>query len=223
MDKVKAECQKLVSDVMGHLDPLEGTEYSHLADSVRIELENKIKDLLEAIQNTKELDLGKFKGVEYVERDGVKYRVCGMSTMLTGGGSQAKGYVGVSWGERIRWNTSAKVQSNVVEKKTAEVWGILVALSVASARKYKAIMVATEHPSFTRVVLKELKDGKLANLASFEALDEKFKEYIGKGIEIEAPNEVEQAGIESSSRGAIKDSKGLAKKLLEKDSKNKKK
>ena len=111
----------------------------------------------------------------------------------------------------------------MVERKTAEVWGILVALSVASARKYKAIMVATEHPSFTRVVLKELKDGKLANLASFEALDEKFKEYMGKGIEIEAPNEVEQAGIESSSRGAIRDSKGLAKKLLEKDSKNKKK
>ena len=46
---------------------------------------------------------------------------------------------------------------------------------------------------------------------------------MGKGIEIEAPNDVEQAGIESSSRGAIKDSKGLAKKLLEKDSKNKKK
>ena len=54
-------------------------------------------------------DTSKFKGVEYVVRGDERFCVCGLAIMLTGEGSKAIGVVGVSWGEKIKWNSGLKV------------------------------------------------------------------------------------------------------------------
>ena len=215
MEGFNKACRDIYNEVMGQVSVLEGTEYTEVSHSVKVIMESRFKDLLASIEAAKEVDQTKYQGVEYIERGKDKYRVCGLGVRVAGEGAAAFGAVGVSWGEKLKFNTGMQVKSNVVSKKTSEIWGILVALGVASARKYTKIMVATDHPDYTRIVLKELKDGKLANIAIFEALDSKFKDYMKKEIEVETPNDVEHAAIDSSPSNVIKDAEKIAKKVFE--------
>ena len=135
--------------------------------------------------------------------------------MLTGEGSKAIGVVGVSWGEKLKWNSGLKVSSNMENKKTALIWGILVALRVACARGYSKIMIATENPDLTRVMLRDLEEGKLENSDVYAALVRKFKQYKERGVTAVAPNDIEIKGIVSGSAGFLKDAKAIAKKTFD--------
>ena len=148
-------------------------------------------------------------------RDGDRYVVCGLVTMLTGEGAKATGVVGVSWGEKLKWNSGMKVSSNTVNRKTATIWGILVALGVASARGYERIMVATENPDFARGVFRELEEGKLEGSEAYAGLVRKYKEYKARGVTAVAPDANEIAGIKSSNLKVLEDAKKIAKKTFE--------
>ena len=135
--------------------------------------------------------------------------------MVSGEGAKAIGVVGVPWGEKLKWNSGMRVSSNVVNRKTATVLGILVALGVASARGYDRIMVATENPDFTRGLFRELEEGKLEGSDAFVSLVHKYQQYKQRGVTAVAPDMVEQAGIESSKLEVLKDAKAIAKKTFE--------
>ena len=215
MEQIRALCNNIIANVVRNLDPLEGSVHSVVADKVRFELEKGMEDILNTLDGGETADTSKFKGVEYIVRGDERFCVCGLAIMLTGEGSKAIGVVGVSWGEKIKWNSGLKVSSNTVTKKTALIWGILVALGVACARGYSKIMIATETPDVMRVMLRDLEEGKLENSDVYAALVRKFKQYKERGVTAVAPNDVEIKGIVSGSAGFLKDAKAIAKKTFD--------
>ena len=98
-----------------------------------------------------------------------------MVAYQSGDGVNAVGGVGVAWGEKVVFNMGSKVQTNVVNKRTCELWGILIACCIAEARKYARILIMTEEVSYTR---KLLMNGKLDD--DCKVIVEKIKEYSGK-------------------------------------------
>ena len=76
-------------------------------------------------------------------------------------------------------------------------------------------MIATETPDVTRVMLRDLEEGKLEDSDAFAALARKFKQYKQRGVTAVAQNDVEIKGIMSSTAGFLKDAKAIAKKTFE--------
>ena len=96
MEQIRALYTNIIANVVRHLDPLEGSVHSEVADNVRLELEKGMKDILITLDGCQMADTSKFKGVEYVVRGDERYCVCGLAIILTGEGSKAIGVVGVS-------------------------------------------------------------------------------------------------------------------------------
>ena len=90
-------------------------------DQIKTLCNNIRANILNTLDGCQTADTSKFKGVEYIVRGEERYCVCGLVTMLTGEGSKALGVVGVSWGEKLKWNLGLKDSSNMVNKNSGEI------------------------------------------------------------------------------------------------------
>ena len=88
MEQIKIVCRDIRNNIVGHLDPLEGTDYDEVSNRVKIELERGLQDICNIFEGYQEADTSNFKGFEYLLRDGDRYVVCGLVTMLTGEGAK---------------------------------------------------------------------------------------------------------------------------------------
>ena len=194
MDEFKKECDHLIDEVMSCLDILDGTEYSEVANDVRIMLSNKMKDLQTFVEGKQIAKEG--GGVKTLVVDGKRFKICYVSSIVEGHGSDAVGGIGVSWGEKVDFNMGMQVQTNEVNRKTTELWGILVALNIADARKYKNIMILTDEVTYTRRMLKMIMENTLKDSVGSEVLVTKLSELCNR-IEICVPDDVGVAEIRS--------------------------
>ena len=211
MDKFRSECTNVIEDAMKYLEVLQGTEYEELINDVRISLSNGFEELATFVEAEK---LAKKEGgVKVVMIEGHRVKVCYMTAYCSGDGRNAVGGVGVAWGEKIQFNMGTKVQTNVVNKRNAEIWGMTVACCVAEARKYSRIMIMTEEITYTAKILRDLESGRMDNFEDCKVLVEMFKKYSGK-VKIMLPDDVLWAEYKSSQENVIKESKKKAKDAL---------
>ena len=194
MDEFKKECDHLIDEVMNCLEILNGTEYSEVANDVRIMLTNKVNDLKTFVEVKEIAKEG--GGVKTYVIDGKRVKICYMSAIVEGQGVGAVGGIGVSWGEKVDFNMGMQVQTNEVNRMTTELWGILVAMSIAEARKYKSILIVTDEVTYTNRLVKMIKDNTIKEKVGSEVLVNKLVELCNK-VEICVPNDAEVAGIRS--------------------------
>ena len=211
MDCFKNHCRGIVDTVMGHLQVLEGTEYSDTGDLVRIDLSNMLQDLTLMVERNDILQFNDKRGLRCVTSGGIRYRVCHLSTVFAGEGGKAAGGVGLAWGEGVEFNAGMKVITNVVNKKTAEMWGLLAIAATCEARRYKEVMIVTENCNFTRRLLLDLKDKKYDGSPDCGRLSEQFQKVFDSGLDIKIPDDVQLACIQSSMDKVSKTAKKLAK------------
>ena len=195
MDKFCTECANIVEEVVKQLEGLQGTQHEELIDNVRICLSNGLDELTTFVDSEKIVK--KDGGVKVYIVEGHKVRVCQMVAYQSGDGVNAVGGVGVAWGEKLAFNIGSKVQTSIVNKRTAELWGILVACCIAEARKYGRIMIMTEEVSYTRKLLMNVMDGKLDKYDDCKLIAEMIKSYSGKMVVL-IPDDVQTAVIRSS-------------------------
>ena len=55
MEQIRALCNNIIANVLRHLDPLEGSVHSVVADNVRFELEKGMKDILITLDGCEEV------------------------------------------------------------------------------------------------------------------------------------------------------------------------
>ena len=55
MEQIRALCNNIIANVVRHLDPLEGSVHSVVADNVRLELEEGMKDILNTLDGVRRL------------------------------------------------------------------------------------------------------------------------------------------------------------------------
>ena len=210
MEAFKNEVDRITEDVMQHMDILQGTEFSECINDVRLELTNRLGDLISMVHEKNEIQVNPKAVVTTYFLDGKNYRVCHVTAMVAGEGNRAFGGVGVAWAEEIPYNTAMRVATNTVNKRTAELWGIVVAAKVALTRNYQHIMIASQNFTYTRRLIQELRAGNLDN-TECSILAAKIREYEGTGLEIRIPDEVEDAVVKSSGKAIMTKSKKLAK------------
>ena len=186
-------------------------QHEEMIDNVRICLCNGLDELSTCVESEKLVK--KDGGVRVYMVGDCKAKVCQMVAYQSCDGVNAVGGVGVAWGEKVVFNMGSKVQTNVVNKRTCELWGILFACCIAEARKYARILIMTEEVSYTR---KLLMNGKLDD--DCKVIVEKIKEYSGK-VAVLIPDVVQTAVIRSSQENVLKECKKLAKEAL-KEAKN---
>lgn len=210
MDKLKSEVSKTVDEVMIHLAVLEGTPYADCINTVRLELSNRLEDLVNMINSTNELEVNPKATVQFSDIEGERYRICHTSVQLAGEGTSACGGVGVAWAEDVPFNISMKVLPNTVNKRTSELWSVLIAARTAIVRGFPRIIVCSENCALTKRILTEALAGKLDH-TECSTLVAKLKEYADTGLAIRIPDEIEDACISSGATRVKKQAKKLAK------------
>ena len=216
MDKFRSECSGIVEEVVKQLEGLNGTQHEELIGNVRICLSNGLDELSTFVESEKIVK--KDGGVRVYMVGGHKAKVCQMVAYHSGDGVNAVGGIGVAWGEKVAFNMGSKVQTSVVNKRTCELWGILIACCIAEARKYARILIMTEEVSYTRKLLMNVMSGKLDGYDDCKVIVEKIKEYSGR-VDVTIPDDVQTAVIRSSQENVLKECKKLAKEAL-KEAKN---
>lgn len=203
METFRETSSRVVNEVMSHLDILEGTQYSEVMNDVRIALVNGLRDLREiVVENKEEIKINPKAAVGTLQIEGRKYRVCHMASQTGGIGLNAVGGIGVAWAEQAAFNMSMKICTNVVNKRNGELWGIVVAAKTGIARKFDKIIIATDDYTYTKRVMKDLKEGKFDEKDECKMLVERIRE-AEKKIEIRIPDEIE-AGIIASTGDKVK-------------------
>ena len=214
MEIVKSEARRVVDDVLAHLEVLEGTDYADCVNKVRIELTNRLEDIVCMIQSNNELEINPKSTINTMWIERKKYRICHVAVQLAGEGKNAFGAVGVVWAEEIQYNVSMQVMTNTVNKRTSELWAMAIAAKTAKTRDFKHIMIMTDNYTYTKRLLKDLEEGKLDN-TECKVLVEKIREYMNEGLEIRIPDEVEDACIRSGSTAVVKKAKKLAREAFQ--------
>ena len=210
MDKLKSEVGKTVDEVMIHLAVLEGTPYTDCINLVRLELSNRLEDLVNLINSTAELEVNPKAIVQFSDIEGERYRICHTSAQLGGEGASACGGVGIAWAEDVPFNISMKVLPNTVNKRTSEIWAVLIAARTAIVRGFPRIIICSENCALTNRMITDALTGKLDN-TECSALVVKLKEYVETGLVIRIPDEIEDACISSGATRIKKQAKKLAK------------
>ena len=217
MEQLKKDCEETYQEVVHQLDQLEGTEYTEIANNVKIGLHNRLQDIVSCVASMIKDNPSErvYKGVEYIRVDGKEFRVACIATCNKGEGRKAIGTVGVAFGEKVAWNTGMSVQCNKVNFKTTKIWGMLLAMRIAVARNYERILIVMDDYASAQKILDELNSGKLSEEKGYETLVEKFKKYKEGGLEIRAAVEVEHAQVMAGAGQTFKVAEKEAKKALE--------
>ena len=210
MDKLKSEVSKMVDDVMSHLSVLEGTPHADCINLVHLELSNRLEDIVNMVHTSETLAVNPKAVVSFFTIEGQRYRICHIAAQIGGEGMSARGGVGVCWAEDVAYNISMRVLSNTVNKRTSQLWAILIAARTAIARGFPRIIVSSEDYSFTNRVFTDAMAGKL-DQTECATLVAKLKEYVDTGLVIRIPDEIEDACIGSGSVKVRKQAKKLAK------------
>ena len=210
MDALKTEIRSILDDVLAHLSVLEGTPHNDCINLVRIELSNRLEDLVNMVSATDTLEVNPKATVSFTDIEGERYRICHIVTQIGGEGTSACGGVGVTWAEDVPYNVSMRVLSNAVNKRTSELWAILIAARTAIARGFARIIISSENYTLTKRLFTDAMAGKL-DQTDCSALANKLKEYTNTGLIIRIPDEIEEACISSGATKVKKQAKKLAK------------
>lgn len=210
MDTLRSEIRKTLDDVVNHLEVLEGTPYTDCINLVRIELSNRLEDIANMVTSNDTLVVNPKALIHFTNIEGVRYRVCHIAAQLAGEGTSACAGVGVAWAEDVPYNISMRVLSNAVNKRTSELWAILIAARTAIARGFARIIICSENYTLTKRLFTDATTGKL-DQTECVTLANKLKEYVGTGLVIRIPDEIEDACVSSGTMKVKKQAKKLAK------------
>lgn len=217
METIVIELNKILEDIMGKMEVLEGTEFAECKDDVRIEMSNRFEDLKEMIEKANKEGKVNINPKSLILTHGMEdklYRVCFTQMRVAGSGIEAAGGVGVAWAEKSKLNLGAKVITNTVNNVTARMWAIVMAAGIAEARSYPGIIIVDENPVACRKILQDLETGILDGKTELEVLAKKLKELMSK-VEIRIASGDQKALFEVGGKEAKGEAKKLAVKMFE--------